>query len=133
MRINELNLAKGLDFNEETLLHEFAHLISPPFQKASAGGKLIWEHHGRAWRAIARELGCEYVGKRRDSSPVREAKQRKAKYFLRCSCRGPDGTLTRWYIATDRGIAKFRGAVKQTCRRCKAEFKVFKNKGKAAP
>ena len=127
MSINRLNLAKGLAFVEETLRHELAHLISPPFQKASAGGKLRWVYHGPDWQAVALQLGCEYIGKRRDSSPVREAKQRKAKYFLRCSCRGPDGTLKRWFKSTDRGIAPFRKAVKVKCNKCKDVFTAFHN------
>ena len=127
VRINRRNLAKGLGFVEETLLHELAHLISPSVLKAGPGGETRWETHGPAWRAVAQQLGCKYVGKRRASSPLREARRRRAVYSISCGCRGADGGLTRWPVMTDRGIAKYRGAVPLTCRRCRVAFEVSSN------
>ena len=116
--INQLNLAKGIAFIEETLRHELAHLISPPVRKAN--GK--WDIHGPAWRAVALQLGCKHVGKRRASSPVREAKQRRAKYFITCGCPG-----RKRFVSTDRGIAKYRKTKPRVCIKCRAACKDFPN------
>ena len=125
--INRENLAKGLAFVDETLRHELAHVISPPVKKASANGKMLWEQHGPAWRAVAQQLGCEYVGKRRPGLPVSGTRERPPKYFLLCNCRNPNGSKTKWFVKTDRGIAKYQGAVPLTCSRCRTEFIVWVN------
>ena len=128
--INELNLVKGLAFVEETLRHELAHLISPPVW-VSAGRKSHWEKHGPAWRAVAGQLGCEYVGRRRPSSPVREARERRAKYYITCGCPAPPAGRNKWFVSTDIGIKKYRMKNKPiVCSKCRVAFTPFRNKKK---
>ena len=109
IRLNRELLEKyTTDFIEQTVPHEFAHLVA--YRKF--GGRI--KPHGKEWRSVMIALGSEP----RRTHNYRVSPARRCRRFLyQCNCAGKDYQLTS--IRHNR----IKKGIRYFCPKCKGELK----------